>query len=169
VVNAIKALGIVVGVASTAFFFQARPGNSAEVTSSDYTVTLHFEKDILISKMVAQELESDVVEIMKTANYNSRTPPRDRPDNRLSISEVTQGYRKVVANGKYVLIIWACPQKVQTVGGEVTTCETILALELPGAWMFNVDDEGRLIHVGKFSGPMSMRLEEFVRKLVKTP
>jgi hypothetical protein len=171
ILRAIKSILAAVATAATAFCLQAQPAPSAEATNSDYTVTLHYEKDVPVSKTVAQKLQSDVVEMMKTANWNSRTgwgrESRPHVGQQESVSEITRHYRKLVASGKYVLIVWAHPKKVQTVSGEVTTCETILELEKPGVWMCNLDDEARLVRFGKFSGPMLVKLEEFVRQLVK--
>jgi len=132
-------------------------------------VILHFGKDIPLSQTDAQKLKSDVVEIMKTANYNSRSGwgPTSSPGSRSDedVSEITHHYRKLVSRGNYVLVVWAQPQKMQALHGELTTCETIIELEKPGAWMCNLDEEARLIRLGKFDGPMRVRLDQFARQL----
>jgi hypothetical protein len=109
----------------------------------DYKVVVYYERMIPVSQEVAQKIQTDLLEMMKTAAYNSRAPRHGW--RQTTVPELTTGYRNVITSEKYVLATWAHPQKVQTVGGEVTTCETILALEIPGAWMYNVDEEGRLI------------------------
>jgi hypothetical protein len=159
----IYAFGILLVAASTSF--ASEETNRPTALPSEYTVTPRYEKDVPITQSVAEKLESDIVAIMRTANYNSRAP---RPGwSQTDVAELTKGYRKVIESGKYVIITWAQPQRVQTVGGEVTTYETVLALEMPGSRMYNVDNEGRLVHIGKFSGAMKIELDEFVRRLVK--
>ena len=73
----------------------------------------------------------------------------------------------MVANGKYVLIVWGHPQKVQSVIGEVTAVEAIVELEKPGVWMCVADDEGRLADLGKFRGDILTKMEKLIRELVK--
>jgi hypothetical protein len=163
----LKSILITVGVAGTTFYLQAQPAPSAEATNSDHTVAVHYEKDIPIPKAVAQELQSETLEMIRTANYNSRMPHQGvwrRPE---PVSKITQHYRELVATGKYVLVVWAQPQKVQTVLGETITVETIVELEKPGVWMCNVDDEGRLVHLGKFRRDILTKMEKLVKQLVK--
>src|SRR5438876_1908325 len=136
-------------------------------TNSECSVVVHYGKDITVPEAIAQKLQSDVCEMMKTANYNSRMPHRGVWQHPESISEITRRYRDVVANGKYVLIVWWHPQKVQSVIGEVTAVEAIVELEKPGVWMCVVDDEGRLAHLGKFRGDILTEMEKLVRELVK--
>ncbi len=132
-------------------------------------VILHFGKDILLSQTDAQKLKSDVIEIMKTANYNSESGwgPTSRHGSRSDedVSEITHHYRKLVSRGNYVLVVWAQPQKVQALRGELITRETIIELEKPGAWMCNLDEEARLIRLGKFDGAMRVRLDQFARQI----
>ena len=157
----------VVGMAAITCCVQAQAAFTPETTNSEYSVVVHYGKDITVPQAIAPKLQSDVLEMMKTANYNSRMPHRGVWQHAESISEITRRYRDVVANGKYVLIVWGHPQKVQSVIGEVTAVEAIVELEKPGVWMCVVDDEGRLAHLGKFRGDILTKMEKLIRELVK--
>ena len=165
--KALKLLILAVIVAGTAPWMRAQSALPLTGTNSDYTITVHYSTDIPVSKAVAQKLQSDVLEMIRSANYNSGMPHKGVWQHPEPVSEITRHYRELVANGKYVLVVWAQPQKLQTVLGEITTVETIVELERPGLWMCCVDDEGRLVHLGKFRGDVLTRIERLVKQLAK--
>src|SRR5207249_6172261 len=116
----------VVGMAAITCCVQDQAAFTPETTNSEYSVVVHYGKDITAPEAIAQKLQSDVLEMMKTANYNSRMPDRGVWQHPESISEITRRYRDVVANGKYVLIVWGHPQKVQSVIGERSSLDTLI-------------------------------------------
>lgn len=134
-----------------------------------YTVTVRYGTNIPVSKEVAQELESSVLKMLRSANYNSGKPHKgvwQRPER---VSEIARYYRNLTANGKYVLVVWAQPRQIQTALGEITAIEAIVEVERPnaGCWMCSLDPDGRLVHLGKFDGRALLSMEKLVRELAK--
>ena len=167
VMKVLKCLAIGLIAAGSVSWTRAQSSVALPGADTNYTVVLHNGTDVPVSPAVAQELRSDVLEMAKSANYNSRMPHQGVWQHPEPVSEIARHYRELVTTGKYVLVIWGHPQRVRTVLGEITSVEMIVELEKPGVWMCNVDDEGRLVHLGKFRGDLLTKVETLAKQLVK--
>ncbi len=163
--NALKLLVAAAITVGASLWTQGQPSSPAGDLVSNYSVTVRYGTNLPVSKSVAQELESDVLDMVRNANYNSAMPHKGVSQRPEPATDITQHYRELVAAGKYVLVKWATPQKLETVLGGVSIVEAIVELDRPGVWMCVMDPEGRLIHLGKFRGDALAALEKRVRQL----
>jgi hypothetical protein len=156
------AAAITVGASFWALGQQFAP---ARDSSLDYSVTVHYGTNLTVPRAVAQRLESDVLQMLRSANYSSAMRHQGVWQHPEPASEIARRYRELVAGGRYVLATWHQPQKVKSALGELTVVEAIVELERPGVWMCALDPDGRLIHLGKFRGDALADVENLVRQL----
>ncbi len=144
---------------------QGQQSSPAPDSALNYRVTVHYGTNNLTApRTLAQQLESDVVQMIRSANYNSAIASKGVWQHPEPVSEITQHYRELLAHGNYVLVKWTQPKKLQTILGDFAAVEAIVELERPGVWMCAFDPEGRLIHLGKFRGDLLANMEKAVRQ-----
>jgi hypothetical protein len=112
--------------------------NGPAASKSDYTVALHYEKEIPLNSEAVQTLYSNAVDLLETSNFNSRAPLWD-----WSISKLHEQYRQTVS-GKYLIVSFKVPRKFATVGGEVSVREIVIGINRPdfASALFTIDGEG---------------------------
>ena len=139
--------------------------NRPAASKAAYTVTLRFGKQTPLTREAVQTLYSKALELLETSNFNFRL-------------RVHEEYRQTVA-GKYLLVSLKEPQKIKTVGGEVSVREIVIGLNRSNSIaivegvsyadyassLFTIDDEGRVVVHAKFSGQMCIELMKLVKKI----
>ena len=135
--------------------------NGPAASKSDYTVALHYEKEIPLNSEAVQTLYSNAVDLLETSNFNSRAPLWD-----WSISKLHEQYRQTVS-GKYLIVSFKVPRKFATVGGEVSVREIVIGMNRPdyASALFTIDGEGRVVGHAKYSGPKCIELLNAVKQI----
>ena len=141
--------------------FALEEPNRAATSKPDYTVTLRYGKQRALAPEAIQALYSKAIEVLESSNFNSRAPRWQ-----WNISKLHQDYRETVA-GKYLLISFPAPQKMKTVGGEISVREILIGLNRSdyASSLFTIDDEGRIVGHGKYSGGLCIELLQVVKKI----
>ena len=139
--------------------------NHPAVLPSDYTVKLRYGKAIVLTQAAVQTLYSNAVELLKSSSFNSSksaTTPLH-----WDVSEIAEDYRSA-ASGSYLVVSFKQPQEFTTCGGAVRVREIVIALIEPfpdRSELFTIDDEGRIIEHGKYSGHVLLDLLKIAKKL----
>ena len=138
---------------------------------------MQYGKQITLSSAWAGDLYARALEILKSSNFNSfnqipQNPQSGKPakDSDWGISYIQQAYRKVVA-GNYLLVRFNEPQKIKTVGADLTVLEIVIGLngtDIAGP-VFSIDEEGRVVSHAKYSGPKCFNLLDLIKELTKSP
>ena len=151
--RAFSTLTLMVIVAMTGF---AQDTNQPPATPPDFTVKLHYGKEIALTPQAVQTLYSNAVKLLKSSNLNHS-----------DVSKAADDYRFTVS-GSYVLISFKKLQDIKTVGGDVSAREIVIALnERYGqrSELFTKDDEGHIFAHGKYSGPIIVELLKISKRL----
>jgi hypothetical protein len=157
-------LGVTISLLWSICLHSETTSQTKAATNASCRVVVHYGKDVTVTNAaLAKQFESDVLELIKSANYNSQKPHRGVWRHPESASAITSHYRDLISHGDYIVVTWAQPQHVNGVVGDVDVKEAIVELEKPGAWMCIVDQDGRLSRLGKFSGKVLVHLEQAAR------
>lgn len=126
-----------------------------------YTVTLRYGQPIALAPESVQVLYAKAVELLESSNFNSHAPRWE-----WNISQLHDDYRQSVA-GKYLLISFPASQKIKSVGGELSVREIVIGLNRSdyASSLFTIDDEGRIVGHGKYSGGLCIELLQVVKKI----
>lgn len=133
-------------------------------TPPDFTVKLRYGKEIVLTQAAVQTLYSNAVELLKSSSFNSSksaTSPLH-----WDISEIAEDYRLAVS-GSYLLVSFKKPRDFMTAGGAISVREIVIALIEPfpdRSELFTIDDEGRVIEHGKYSGQILLELLKIAKK-----
>jgi hypothetical protein len=133
--------------------------------TSDGKVTLHDGKDIPLSDNAAQTLRSKALKLLESSNFNSSVA---KWRELWGTAKIQNAYRKAVA-GKFLLLTFDQPQKMNTTGGDVTVTEIVVSLngsDNPSE-LFTIDNENRVVMHVKYSGLLSVDLLDFVKSIAK--
>jgi hypothetical protein len=106
----------------------------------------------------ADELRRLAVEFVQSSNFNTATHPRIL---NLSVAAVQDHYRRAVA-GDCLIVTWERPVRFRTVGGDVSLVEIVIGLgrrDYADA-LFTIDETGRVIEHGKYSGALGIELRK---------
>jgi hypothetical protein len=150
--------------AMTAF---AGDTNQPAASPGHFTVKLRYGKEIALTQAAAQMLYSNAVMLVESSSFNSsKSATTPLPWN---VSEIAGDYR-VAISGPYLLVSFKPPHEFTTPGGLVTVREIVIAMnENFGASnrseLFTIDDEGRVIEHGKYSGQVLLELLKIAKKL----
>jgi hypothetical protein len=133
----------------------------------DYSVKLRFGKEIVPDEPAIQTLCSNVVALLKTSNVNSRQPETSAwPE--YQVSGVQEDYRNTISD-KYLLVTFKEPQEIQTVSGKIVAKEIVIGFKQDNHGrneVFTIDDEGRVVSYGKYSGSIWINLLQSVNKII---
>ena len=129
-----------------------------------YTLSLHYGKDVVLSKDAAGLLYAKAMDFLVSSNFNSSIP---KWKEQWGIAKIQDGYRNTI-RGNYLLVSFKDPQKIKTVGGEITVLEIVVGLngQQYADALFTIDDEGRIISHAKYSGVLGVEFLNLVRKTV---
>src|SRR5437762_12496630 len=98
--NPLKLLFAAAITVGSSLWTQGQPSSPAADLGSNYSVTVRYGTNLPVSKSVARELELDVLQMVRSANYNSAMPHKgvwQRPE---PATDITEHYRKLVTAGK---------------------------------------------------------------------
>lgn len=141
--------------------------NQSSAASPALTVKLHYGKEIALAQPEIQSLSSNAIKLLRSSNFNSSKSAR--VPMHWDLGKISDDYRFTVS-GSYLLVSFKEPQPIHTAGGEVIVREIVIALnERYGqrSELFTIDDEGRIIAHGKYSGPIIVELLNLAKKLAK--
>jgi len=125
--------------------------HSARSAEAATTVELQSQgKPIELSESAHKPLHEQALQLVRTSNFHS--DPGDEY-HIFTRRAVQSDYRKTVA-GKFLVITFATPQKITTVGGEITVAEIVVGLNRDdyASSLFTIDESGRVIGHSKYSG-----------------
>lgn len=131
----------------------------------EFAVTLRYEAEIALPQTAAEQLYLKAMEVLESSNFNSHAPQWE-----WNLSVLLDEYRQAVS-GNYLLITFALPQQVKTVGGVISVRELLIGLngEQYASSLHTIDDEQRIVGHAKYSGELCVDLLNLVKKLVATP
>ena len=139
------------------------PLHSARSAEAATTVELQSQgKLIELSESAHKPLHEQALQLLRTSNFHS--DPGDE-HHIFTLRAVQNDYRKTVA-GKFLVITFATPQKISTVGGEITVAEIIVGLNRNdyASSLFTVDESGRVIGHAKYSGERCIEILKTVKQ-----
>jgi len=124
------------------------------------TVILHQNGRSRDAKPVEDALRRLGVELLRSSNFNTTA---HRAILNQSIPAIQDRYRQVVA-GDCLIITYDHPVTMQTVGGDVSVFEIVIGLGRPdyADALFTIDNDGRVVAHGKYSGPIAIELRKAV-------
>ena len=106
----------------------------------------------------ADELRKLAVEFVQSSNFNTVAHARIL---KLSVATVQDHYRRAVA-GDCLIVTYERPVPFRTVGGEVSVVEIVIGLgrgDYADA-LFTIDESGRVVEHGKYSGLIGIELRK---------
>lgn len=151
----------------TAVTALAGDANQPTASPAHCMVKLRYGKEIVLSQAAVQTLYSNAVMLLESSSFNSsKSATSPLPWN---ISEIAEDYRLAVS-GPYLLVSFKEPHEFTTPGGAVSVREIVIAINKNfGASnrseLFTIDDEGRVIEHGKYSGQILVELLKTAKKL----
>lgn len=127
------------------------------------TIELHYGKPTQLSEPQRLALQSSAMRLVESSNFNSE---RHREILKATPVQTHAVYRKTIA-GRYLLVSFGAPQRINTVGGEIVVREIVVGLNRPdyADSLFTIDAEGRVITHGKYSGGLCIELMNEVSKV----
>jgi hypothetical protein len=156
------------------------PNNFAEANNDSranpepaHELTLKFRKKSPLESSMRSELFAQGLALLKSSNFNSfnRIPVSPGTGEESTNSDwgtlaIQQSYRTTIA-GNYLVISFHSPQKISTVGADLMVQEIVIGLngEQYAGPVFSIDPEGRIISHAKFSGPLCVKLFEYIKTL----
>lgn len=157
------AIALLIAITATAPSFAQSETHSSSNIAPAYTLSLHYGKDVPLSKDAAQMLYSKAMDFLFSSNFNSSIP---RWREQWGIAKIQDDYRRTI-RGNYLLVTFKDPQKIKTVGGEITVLEIVVGLngQQYADALFTIDDEGRIISHAKYSGPLGIEFLNLVKKV----
>jgi molybdate transport system substrate-binding protein len=117
-------------------------------------VDLRYGKNPPLNERRRQALYAKAIELLESSQFNSR-------DERQKMEEE---YRRVMSR-KYLAVTLRPAQKVATMGGEISVRQIVVGLNRPdyASSLHTVDDEGRIVVHGKYSGGLCIELLNLVK------
>ncbi|HTO11859.1 MAG TPA: hypothetical protein VMQ51_09825 [Candidatus Binatia bacterium] len=114
----------------------------------------------------ADELRKLAVEFVQSSNFNTATHARILNQ---SVSATQDQYRRAVA-GDCLIVTYDRPVRLRTVGGEVSLVEIVVGLGRAdyADGLFTIDESGRVIGHGKYSGSIATELRKAARAAAAT-
>ena len=130
---------------------------AAEVTPA---VDLRYGGNPALSQDAKLALYAKAVELLESSQFNSLDRRWDWDQ-----AKIEDEYRQAMS-GKYLAVTYRRPQKVATMGGEVSVRQIAIGLNRAdyASSLHTVDDEGRIVGHGKYSGGLCIELLELVKR-----
>jgi len=115
----------------------------------------------------AEELRKLAVELVQSSNFNTAAHPRILNQ---GVAAIHDQYRRVVA-GDCVIVTFDRAMRLRTVGGDVSVVEIVIGLGRSDQAdaLFTIDESGRVVGHGKYSGPVAIELRKAARPTSATP
>jgi hypothetical protein len=158
-----RLFSVVLLIVSTAVIPACTDADHPAIEAADYTVSLGSGDEVALVQPEAQVIYSNIIALLKTSNFNSSERETQKwPGYR--VSGVEKDYRWT-ASGKYLVVSFKRAQRMETIGGVVNVREIVVGLDNGRGrnQLFTIDDNGRVISHGKYSGPLWVKLREAVQ------
>jgi hypothetical protein len=138
--------------------------NQPVALGSNCLAKLFYGNEVVLNQPAIQTLSSNVVDLLESSNFNSSNPA-SRPQG-MDASGVHEDYQAAIS-GKYLLISFKEPQKVKTVGGEVSVKKIVIGLNenFGRNELFTIDDKGLVVSHAKYDGSIFLKLLQSVKKI----
>ncbi len=83
-----------------------------------------------------------------------------------TFSRVQRDYRQAVA-GSFLVVTFSPPQRVQTVGGDVTAAEIVIGLNRNdyAYGLFTIDSSAAIVSHAKYAGDLCIQILENIKRL----
>jgi len=122
------------------------------------TVAVHLQGESTPTKAADATLRKLAVDLLESSNFNTATHPGVLKQ---SIPAIQDRYRRVVA-GDCLVITYASPVKIGTVGGKLSVSEIVIGLGRPdyADALFTIDEDGRVVAHEKYSGAIAVELRK---------
>lgn len=130
------------------------------------TAELHLPgKPTVLPEPAQRELCRQAIQLVETSNFHS--DPGDQY-HFFKLPQVQSDYRREVA-GKFLLIDFPAPQKIETKGGEITVSEIVVGLNRDdyASNLFTIDDSGRVVGHSKYAGERCIQLLDAVKRIIR--
>lgn len=129
------------------------------------SVTINYPGIHDLSAAAQSNIRAAAIDLLKTSNFNSLDHAKVLHSR---IPEIQDRYRKTVS-GHLLVISFDSPQKIETIGGEVTVYEIVVGLNRSdyADQLFTIDTDGRVIEHGKYSGPKCIQLLDAIKEAAK--
>lgn len=134
----------------------------ARADESPTTIRLQMQnKQAVLAGGVQQQLRQQAMDLVESSNFHSGPGGENQI---FTSAGVQQDYRDSVSSGDYLLVAFPTPQKIKTLGGEITAAEIVIGLHQPGGQnsLFTIDDIGRVVGHAKYAGEICLRLKKTV-------
>jgi hypothetical protein len=134
-------------------------------TAPNGKVTLHYGKEISLPDDMAQTLRSKALKLLESSNFNSSIAKWREI---WGSAKIQDDYRKTVA-GKFLLVAFDEPKKINTTGGDIIATKIVIGLNRPdyASELFTIDDEDRIVMHAKYSGLLCTDMLDFVKSITK--
>lgn len=128
-------------------------------------VVLQYGARLDLSEEAAQMLYLRAVELLESSQFNSLDPAGD-----WDRQKVEEEYRQAMSR-KYLAVTFHRPQKVATMGGEISVRQIVIGLNRPdyASSLHTVDDQARIVGHGKYSGPLCVEFLKLVKNVAGSP
>jgi len=136
--------------------------HSGEITPS---VELQIRgQQIVLTEQAQKQLREQALQLVETSNFHS--DPGDKY-HFFTLHDVQSDYRKEVA-GKFLLISFPAPMKIQSRGGELMVAEIVVGLNRPdfASSLFTIDETGRIIAHTKYSGERCIEILKVIKQFI---
>ncbi len=128
------------------------------------SVALKLNRPEQITSRAASAIQSKVVDLLKTSNFNSKDHVDPAfPD---GARGVHRRYRETIG-GQYLVVAFPRSRQLELIRGQATAVEIIVGLNHPKYTdaLFTIDPDGRVVEHSKFSGELATDLLELVRNM----
>lgn len=146
---------LVVGVITA---FTAVGAEIVSAADPEYSLSLQYEGAAPSSPDEYRQLYDLAVAIVQSSNDNSRHPLWN-----WDLAEILSGYRRAV-DGRYLVVTYATPRKINTIGGELIVKEILIGLNGSqyASSLHTVDDEGRVVGHAMYAGELCIKMLQMV-------
>ena len=138
---------------------------SPATNGASCSVKLHYGKDVSLTLEAIQSLSSNAVQLVESSNFNSVSPPANSWQD-YGVTKTQNAYRQTIS-GRHLLVSFRETRTIKTVGGALKVKEIVIGLSRDdfASPLHTIDDEGRIIGHGKYSGPLCVQFMGQVKKL----
>lgn len=140
-------------------------GSSARAAESGanqfWSLVLRYPHVTALGAADTERLKDKAVEILSSSNFNSAASLQEQDESTTNLQ-----YADAVS-GSHMLVTFVSPETIETVGGKIVVKEIVIGLNGPhyANSLHTIDDKGRVVGHGKFSGVSCVELLEMVKAL----
>jgi hypothetical protein len=124
-------------------------------------VDLRYGRNPPLSDQRKQALYAKAIELLESSQFNSLDQRWDWDQ-----AKIEDEYRRAMS-GKFLAVTYRTPQKVATMGGEVSVRQIAIGLNRPdyAGSLHTVDDNARIVGHGMYSGAVCIELLNLVKSV----